>query len=86
MTDNERLIAVTSLKSWAVYHQQYEFAVQVRDKEKSLISKLGDNYTTVYKNVEYLDQEQKLYLIENINFKSLRSEFRREIILKLLGI
>jgi hypothetical protein len=86
MTDNEKLTAVTSLKSWAVYHQQYEFAVQVRDKEKSLISKLGDNYRTVYRDVEYLDQEQKLYLIENINFKSLRTEIKREIILKLLDI
>lgn len=86
LTDNEKLTALNSIKLWAVKLQQYEFAIQVRDKEKILINKLGDNYIRVIKDVEHLNSEQKVYLIENINFKSLRSEFKREITLKLLGI
>jgi replication-associated recombination protein RarA len=63
----EKSDAIKYLKSLVVKHQKYEFAVWLRDKEKSILEEIGEVEDYSYTFDGKLNYNQYHYLIELIS-------------------
>jgi hypothetical protein len=68
ISNNDKINALVSLKSWAVERQLYELAGETRSIERKLLESTED-YVKVIKDIEYLSSKQKQYLLESELFK-----------------
>ncbi len=81
---NDKINAIVSLKGWAIQNSQYELFIQLRDIQKGLLE-LSVDYVKVIKDVEYLSNEQKLFLLSTINLNSIfDTQLRRDLKILLI--
>ncbi len=81
---NDKINAIVSLKGWMVQNSQYETFIQLRDIEKSLLE-VSNDYVKVIKDIQYLSNEQKIFLLSIVNWNSLlNKQLRRELKILLI--
>lgn len=84
MSLNDKINAIVSLKGWLIQNSQYEIFIQLRDIEKSLLEVTND-YVKVIKDIQYLSNEQKIFLLSIVNWNSLlNKQLRRELKILLI--
>jgi hypothetical protein len=84
MSLNDKINAIVSLKGWMIQNAQYEIFIQLRDIEKSLLEVTND-YVKVIKDIQYLSNEQKIFLLSIVNWNSLlNKQLRRELKILLI--
>jgi predicted RNA-binding protein with RPS1 domain len=84
MSLNDKINAIVSLKGWMIQNTQYETFIQLRDIEKSLLE-VSNDYVKVIKDIQYLSNEQKIFLLSIVNWNSLlNKQLRRELKILLI--
>lgn len=84
MSLNDKINAIVSLKGWMIQNSQYETFIQLRDIEKSLLE-VSNDYVKVIKDIQYLSNEQKIFLLSIVNWNSLlNKQLRRELKILLI--